>query len=363
MACVLGPVWLTVILACLVLYGASVARALAGPSASWRLAWSLAEAPDALVELGALAPGRVWVDGQWWRVVTAGFLHGSVLHLGVNLWSLAAVAPWLDRAVGRPASLAIFLAGEVAGALASLAHVEAAVVVGASAGILAQAGALWLLRRHGPPAMRARIFEVRPGPLLGSLLVLVALGAVVPVIAQAGHLGGLTLGLSAVAPVAVPRLRPRARLLAPVIAMFVLVGLFAAARAPWWSAAYYQARGLRELRLERWEPAARDLDRALALAPDDPVAMNAVAYALALAGRDLDRAIDLAERALAADPENVDVLDTLGWALCRAGRAREGRVWLERARTLADPVFPELVDHLATCEAAAVTPGGGGEAP
>ncbi len=349
-------------LACLVLYGLSVARAmaLAGPGASWSLAWSLSEAPEALVSMGALAPGHVWVDGQWWRVLTAGFLHGSVLHLAANLWSLAAVAPWLDRAVGRPASLAIFLGGEVAGALASLAHVEAAVVVGASAGVLAQATALWLLRRFGPADVRARIFEVRPGVLLASLGVLVALGAVVPVIAQAGHLGGMFFGAVAVAPLASARARRGAHVTGPLLAALVLAGLFAWAWAPPGSAATFEARGLRELQLERWDDASRDLARALELAPDDPALMNAVAYALALAGHDLTRAIDLAERALAAEPDDVDVLDTLGWALCRAGRAEAGRVHLERARELADPVFPELVEHLATCEDAAVEPAAGG---
>ncbi len=343
--------WAAFSAACIVLYGLSV-RAAAGRGADPLGAlWSLSQTPGALVDLGALAGGRVWVDGQWWRVLSAGLLHGSLVHLAVNLWSLWSVAPPLDRVLGRLGSSLVFVTGVAAGSLASLAFGRGAVVVGASAGIVAQAGALWVVRRFGPPSLWRPAADVSPRALFVSLALLVAVGFAVPVIAQAGHLGGLLAGCA----MAGAAVRARRRRLALAAAAVVsLVPLSALAYAPAWSAAYHEQVGVRALDLGQVERARAAFDRALSLAPDDPRLQNAVAYALALAGRDLDRAEALARAALAADPSNADVWDTLGWALCRAGRTDEGLAALHEARDRADAVFPELREHLEGCAGAAV---------
>ncbi|RMG96340.1 MAG: rhomboid family intramembrane serine protease [Deltaproteobacteria bacterium] len=346
--------WGAVTVACVVAYGLCVAaaadRGLDVPTAIW----SLADVPDVLVEFGALAPAYVWIDDEWFRVLTAGVLHGSLLHLVVNLWSLWSIAPFLDRAVGRLWSFAIFVAGIVAGSLASMAFGRAGVVVGASAGIVAQAGALWIVRRFGPPDVQRAVIMVSARALAVSLVILVAVGWVVPVIAQAGHLGGLAEGcLVALAYVrARPRRRGRA---AAAVASVVLVALAGFAYAPVWSVGYHEATGIRALERGEIDRARAAFDRALRLAPDDPRLANAVAYALALEGVELARAEELVRGALEREPNNADYWDTLGWVLCRAGRAEEGIEALERARRLADPVFEELLDHLRTCEDVAVS--------
>ncbi|MFW7269082.1 tetratricopeptide repeat protein [Gluconacetobacter sp. Hr-1-5] len=84
-------------------------------------------------------------------------------------------------------------------------------------------------------------------------------------------------------------------------------------------------------RLERWPQAQADLERALALAPDEVLLLNYLGYSLVQQGRDLVRAESLLRRAVALEPQNAAIRDSLGWALVRRGHVAEGVVMLERA--------------------------------
>src|SRR5690606_17726948 len=110
--------------------------------------WVVEDA-DLLERAGAVSAVRIWLDGEWWRVVTAGFLHGSRLHLGLNMVGLWAVGQWTEGAWGWWRQLLLFLVASVGGCLASLAWAEAPLVVGASAGIFGIAGALVVARAWG----------------------------------------------------------------------------------------------------------------------------------------------------------------------------------------------------------------------
>ncbi|HGG58212.1 MAG TPA: rhomboid family intramembrane serine protease, partial [Nannocystis exedens] len=208
--------------------------------------WSI-DSDAGLVQLGALELSRVWLDGDWWRLLTAAFLHGSWLHLLLNLSALWSIGEWLEPAIGSRKTLAIFLIAALGGSLASLVWCEAPVVVGASGGILGLAGALLYTRlffssasaienlpspttaatdsvpsivlpaRSTPaassassdssiPAARAasadtaslRDLREISAPSLAIMIALcLGLGLVVPMIAQAGHVGGLITGVLA----------------------------------------------------------------------------------------------------------------------------------------------------------------------
>ncbi|TVQ63609.1 MAG: hypothetical protein EA378_01615 [Phycisphaerales bacterium] len=75
------------------------------------------------------------------------------------------------------------------------------------------------------------------------------------------------------------------------------------------------------------------------LAPDHALAMNNLAYGLAVRGADLEEAERLAERAYALEPDNIHIIDTLGWVRYKLGvildrgedgAAREGALSLLR---------------------------------
>jgi Tfp pilus assembly protein PilF len=101
-----------------------------------------------------------------------------------------------------------------------------------------------------------------------------------------------------------------------------------------------------------FEPAAAHFDAALLASPEDAELANGVAYSLAEASIDLERAESLVRRSLEADPDNADYLDTLGWVLCRQGRVDEGRAALEQAKAAADREIPEIDEHFDVCATA-----------
>lgn len=84
-------------------------------------------------------------------------------------------------------------------------------------------------------------------------------------------------------------------------------------------------------RQDRWPQAQADLERALALAPNEALLLNYLGYSLAQQGRDLPRAESLLRRAVAIEPQNAAIRDSLGWTLVRQGHGAEGVTVLERA--------------------------------
>ncbi|MFO0634286.1 MAG: rhomboid family intramembrane serine protease [Nannocystaceae bacterium] len=350
--------WVTAGIAavCVLAFLATVGACAASSESPGRVAleslYGMSSCRATLEGAGALSLARVWVDGEWWRIATTGLLHGSWLHLALNIWSLWSVGEWAERAWGHWRSGALFAVSCLAGSLGSLAWAEAPVVVGASAGILGIAGALLVGRIGGDEGTRTRLAGVSPIGLAITLVVLFAIGAIVPVIAQAGHAGGL-LGGTATAWAGMQR-----GWLRGAVALVLAVGgngvVHIAAR-PNARAHYHEFVGFRYI--DRGEPelALAPLEQALVLAPEDPAISNAVAYGLALAGSDLPRADGLVDQALAAEPDNPNYLDTKGWIACRRGDVAAGLALLQRASEGAEVPVEEIELHLQTCADADVS--------
>ncbi len=96
---------------------------------------------DRLTNWGLLwGPG---VDqGEWWRVVTSAFLHGSILHIGFNMYALWIFGNALEDGLGKARFVAVYLAGLLGGSFAVLAFDFGAPTLGASGAVLGLAGAL-----------------------------------------------------------------------------------------------------------------------------------------------------------------------------------------------------------------------------
>lgn len=107
---------------------------------------------------------------------------------------------------------------------------------------------------------------------------------------------------------------------------------------------FYASRGMCYERLKQWDAAEKDLLRAIALRPQDPVILNYLAYSWIDRGVNLDRALALLEKALALAPNNPEILDSLAWGHHKKGdhdRALEG---LQKAVTLS-PAEPLILSH------------------
>jgi membrane associated rhomboid family serine protease len=104
---------------------------------------------------GGLVPLE-WLDGQYWRMLTAGFLHFGLMHLVANAICLIAWGVPLERGLGPSRMVVLFLGSILAGSIGSLfLHSEPFISAGASGGASGLLGALfafWLLRDIALPA-------------------------------------------------------------------------------------------------------------------------------------------------------------------------------------------------------------------
>ncbi|MFZ4287873.1 rhomboid family intramembrane serine protease [Variovorax sp. HJSM1_2] len=149
-----------------------------------------------LLEWGGNTAASVVVDGDYWRMFSAMFLHGGAAHLGFNMLALAVAGRPLNRLLGNLQFLLLYLTAGLAGAVTSL-HVSAqtAVSVGASGAIFGVMGAIltvsWQYRRRMPGAENRRIWVGLGLFVLYSLMQ----GLLHSGVDNAAHAGGLVAGL------------------------------------------------------------------------------------------------------------------------------------------------------------------------
>lgn len=171
---------------------------------------------SSLFEHLSLIPPAV-AHGQWYRLVTATFLHFNVLHILFNMYALFIVGTPLEAMLGRIRYLALYLLSGIGGCVLSLLlgplELEAAGASGAVFGLFA---ALWILARH--QGLQATGLTVTIG--INLALSFSFHGQ----IDWRGHVGGLITGAAIAAVMAyAPRGPNRVRLQAAGVAGVALV--------------------------------------------------------------------------------------------------------------------------------------------
>jgi rhomboid protease GluP len=96
---------------------------------------------EALYIFGAKEGTAIWQQHEYWRLVTAGFLHGGILHIAMNSWVFFDLGAQVEQVYGTPRFLAIYFAGTVGGFYFS-ALMSPGLSIGASAGITGLIGAM-----------------------------------------------------------------------------------------------------------------------------------------------------------------------------------------------------------------------------
>jgi membrane associated rhomboid family serine protease len=123
-------------------------------------------------------------DGEWYRMLTAAFLHQQIWHLGLNMFALWILGSALEPVLGRWRFIALYLLSALGGSAASLATSDV-ISFGASGAVFGLMGALFVvLRRIGRDVSAVLVI----------LAINVVLGFVVPGIDWRAHLGGLVTG-------------------------------------------------------------------------------------------------------------------------------------------------------------------------
>ncbi len=129
--------------------------------------------------------------GEAWRLVTPVFLHANLLHIGVNMYSLWALGPAVERFFGHARFLAVYLLSGIGGVLLSLV-LSPDPSVGASGAIFGLLGALaTFLYLHRGTFGQLGAMQLRQ--LVFVALINLALG-LTPGIDNWGHVGGLIAG-------------------------------------------------------------------------------------------------------------------------------------------------------------------------
>jgi membrane associated rhomboid family serine protease len=141
--------------------------------------------PSTLYVQGSLIPAEV-SSGEYWRLLTAGFLHGTLIHIATNMISLYILGLPLERMLGRWRFATVYLLSLLGSSVSvMLFSYEFGPTIGASGAVYGLMGALVVtFKRFG--------FDLR------QLLVVVALNVYVtfaiPGISWQGHFGGLLVG-------------------------------------------------------------------------------------------------------------------------------------------------------------------------
>lgn len=147
--------------------------------------------------------------GEVWRLLTALFLHGGLLHVGLNMLALYQAGQVVERLFGRIGFAVIYLAAGLLGNLASLWWRQGPVSVGASGAIFGVYGALlaYLMIQRG--SVPGEVFREMRSGTLGFLGYSLFAGFSIAGIDNAAHLGGLLGGLILGAALAEPVVRPQ----------------------------------------------------------------------------------------------------------------------------------------------------------
>jgi len=140
-----------------------------------------------LVRLGAKF-GPLMMVGEWWRLVTAMFLHAGLLHIGMNLWCLFDLGPTVETLFSTPKFIVIYLATGIIGFLFSFFWSPMGLSVGASGAVLGLIGALiGATYHHG---QLGRDFRSQ----LWRWVMYIAIFGLISRTDNAAHLGGLVSG-------------------------------------------------------------------------------------------------------------------------------------------------------------------------
>jgi membrane associated rhomboid family serine protease len=102
--------------------------------------------------------GPFVAEGEWYRLITSGFLHASLFHIGFNMLLLFFLGRLLEPALGTPRFLVLYFASLLAGSLGALVLEPNSLGIGASGAIFGLAGATFVIARgRGMEALAGQI--------------------------------------------------------------------------------------------------------------------------------------------------------------------------------------------------------------
>jgi membrane associated rhomboid family serine protease len=166
--------------------------------------------------------GPAVADGDYWRLITSGFLHVEVTHILLNMLSLFWLGRMIEPALGHARYVAIYMASLLAGSLGVMILSPDELTLGASGAIYGLLGAAIVMARN-------RNISLISSGLLPILGINFALTITLPGISLGGHVGGLIGGLIATFVVEQLSMRRRGDTTIPAVIACAILGVIAAA--------------------------------------------------------------------------------------------------------------------------------------
>jgi membrane associated rhomboid family serine protease len=129
--------------------------------------------------------------GEWWRLLSATLMHGSIMHIWFNGSALLAIGAIMEAYAPRRLVPLVFLVSAFAGSLASLVFLPDTTSVGASGGIMGMVAFLWVMQRRRPSEVPAWIGTA----MLSTIFLTAYIGFFgIAFIDNAAHAGGAVAG-------------------------------------------------------------------------------------------------------------------------------------------------------------------------
>ena len=139
-------------------------------------------------DLGALWGPAVHENGEWWRIVTSGFVHFSILHIAFNMYLLFILGRLLEPSIGTIRFVTLYFASLLAGSFLALWFTPDSVSAGASGAIFGLIGAAFVIARGR-----------RLDAIAGQIGILIVINLVFTFadrgVSLGAHLGGLVAGV------------------------------------------------------------------------------------------------------------------------------------------------------------------------
>jgi len=296
--------------------------------------------------------GPLTLAGQPWRIFTGMFLHIGLIHIATNMWCLWSIGPLAERVFGRWVYLLLYFYTGVSASLLSLLAHPLVPSAGASGAIFGVAGALIPAFYFGKLPIPPQAVKATLRSLVIFAIINLAIGAKVPGIDNAGHIGGLALGLIAGALLSRSLTAAPEAKRAAALAIFALLGLalfygeHGVRRVAGFVVPYYNAQialekhdttraladlsavvaqqprladaqfllGSTLLDMKQYQKAEAPLKRAAQLLPNSAAAWVQLCYLHDVMGNFLEAYSDC-QRALAIVPNDAIALDDQGSAL------------------------------------------------
>ena len=149
-----------------------------------------------MAEHGAMYPDFIRINHEWWRIITAGFLHFGAVHLVNNMVILYCMGSRLERVTGHLKYFLIYLVSLIGAGLLSYGMMlrtgDYAVSAGASGAIFGVIGGfLWIVILH-----RGRFEQITTRGIMMMIVLTIYYGFSSAGIDNWGHIGGLLAGFA-----------------------------------------------------------------------------------------------------------------------------------------------------------------------